>query len=291
MLNRLIYLLLIFLTFLSSCSDSEKDQPAWNKGQSEKSIRILAIGNSYSQDAMEQYLYDLFKAEGTEAVIGNMFIPGCNLETHWENVSENKNSYFYFKITRGEMKLISNSYGLADAIKNEDWDIITLQQSSILSWDYSTYDPFLQNLIDWIRENTDAKILFHQTWAYSEDLIIRSYSHNIKSQNLMYENITESVKKALEEHLQILDVIPVGTAIQNGRSSSLGDTFNRDGTHLEMTYGRFTAACTWYEKISGKSVLDNTYSPEFDSASAFVAKNAAHFAVLNPFSLTDMSFY
>ena len=107
----------------------------------------------------------------------------------------------------------------------------------------------------------------------------------------MYENITESVKKALEEHLQILDVIPVGTAIQNGRSSSLGDTFNRDGTHLEMTYGRFTAACTWYEKISGNSVLDNTYFPEFDSASAFVAKNAAHFAVLNPFSLTDMSLY
>ena len=30
-------------------------------------LRILAIGNSFSQDAVEQYLYELLKAEGIEA--------------------------------------------------------------------------------------------------------------------------------------------------------------------------------------------------------------------------------
>lgn len=285
---QIIFLLPFFL-FLLSCSDQEDGPVMPQQTQKPEQIHILAFGNSYSHDAMEQYLYDLFKAEGIEAVIGNMFIAGCNLETHWENISENNNSYFYFKNTDGKMKLISNSYGLADAIKDENWDVITLQQSSILSWDYSSYDPYLQNLIDWIRAHSDAKIMFHQTWAYSEDLIDQSYSHNIKSQNLMYENITESVKKALQDHTQIYDIIPAGTAIQNGRSSYLGDTFNRDGTHLEITYGRFTAACTWYEKLSGISVLDNPYDPGFDLKQVSVAKNAAHFAVENPFSLTDMS--
>ena len=37
--------------------------------------------------------------------------------------------------------------------------------------------------------------------------------------------------------------------IQNGRSTALGDTFNRDGYHLELTYGRYTAACTWFETL------------------------------------------
>ena len=286
--NKFIFLLPIFL-FLISCSDQEEGLSDTDPIQTSKQIRILAFGNSYSQDAMDPYLYDLFKAEGIEAVIGNMYIAGCSLEKHWENISENNNAYFYFKTNNGKMKLISKSYGLADAIKDENWDVITLQQSSILSWDYSSYDPYLQNLIDWIRENSNSKIMFHQTWAYSEDLIEQSFSHNIKSQKLMYENITGNVKKVLEDHPQIFDVIPAGTAIQNGRSSYLGDTFNRDGTHLETTYGRFTAACAWFEKLSGFSVLENTYDPGFDSDQISVAKNAAHFAVLNPFSVTDIS--
>ena len=35
-------------------------------------IRILAIGNSFSQDAVEQYLYELFDAAGIKVIIGNM---------------------------------------------------------------------------------------------------------------------------------------------------------------------------------------------------------------------------
>ena len=43
-------------------------------------IRILAIGNSFSQDAVEQYLYELFDAAGIKVIIGNMYI-GCLLYT------------------------------------------------------------------------------------------------------------------------------------------------------------------------------------------------------------------
>lgn len=37
-------------------------------------LRILAIGNSFSQDAVEQYLWNLFNADGQEVVIGNLYI-------------------------------------------------------------------------------------------------------------------------------------------------------------------------------------------------------------------------
>lgn len=37
---------------------------------SDGKIRVLAIGNSFSQDAVEQYLYELANAEGKEMIIG-----------------------------------------------------------------------------------------------------------------------------------------------------------------------------------------------------------------------------
>ena len=37
-----------------------------------KVVKILAIGNSFSQDAVEQYLHELAEAEGISTIIGNM---------------------------------------------------------------------------------------------------------------------------------------------------------------------------------------------------------------------------
>ena len=38
----------------------------------QKTVRILAIGNSFSQDAVEQYLHELAEAEGISTIIGKM---------------------------------------------------------------------------------------------------------------------------------------------------------------------------------------------------------------------------
>lgn len=56
-------------------------------------------------------------------------------------------------------------------------------------------------------------------------------------------------------------------AIQNARTSYMGDTFNRDGYHLEVNYVRYTAACTWYEAIRGKSVAGNPVFIDFGGGS------------------------
>lgn len=36
----------------------------------------------------------------------------------------------------------------------------------------------------------------------------------------------------------------------------------RDGYHLNYVYGRYTAACTWFESIFQRPVDGNPYSPE-----------------------------
>ena len=44
-------------------------------------VKILAIGNSFSEDAVEQNLHELATAKGIETVIGNMYIPGCPIRS------------------------------------------------------------------------------------------------------------------------------------------------------------------------------------------------------------------
>ena len=64
-------------------------------------VRILAIGNSFSEDAVEFYLHDIAAADGNNVIIGNMYIGGCSLKKHLDNARENKPAYKYRKIGTG----------------------------------------------------------------------------------------------------------------------------------------------------------------------------------------------
>lgn len=63
-------------------------------------LRVLAIGNSFSQDAVEQYLHELGKSEGYIMIIGNMYIGGCSLERHVKNIRNNTPAYAYRKVDK-----------------------------------------------------------------------------------------------------------------------------------------------------------------------------------------------
>lgn len=250
---------------------------------------ILAIGNSFSQDAVEQYLYELFDAAGIEAVIGNLYIGGCRLDTHWSNAQSGNGAYEYRKVVNGT-KNQSTNVSLPEGLADEDWDIITVQQASGSSGQYETYTPYLENLIGWISQRSDGDIWFHQTWAYAKNSDHAEFPKYNKDQQTMYEAIMSSVQKAMADNPQLKGVIPSGTAIQNGRTSFLGDSFNRDGYHLETTYGRYTAACTWFEALTGTNVVGNSYAPStVNAVQKEIAQNAAHLAVLNPYEITEMT--
>jgi len=105
----------------------------------------------------------------------------------------------------------------------------------------------------------------------------------------MYNMICDAASQMFQDCVSVAGIIPSGTAIQNGRTSYLGDSFNRDGYHLEINYGRFTAACTWLEALTGIDVTTNTYKPGTVSDSqAKVAKAAAHAACQKVIEVTDL---
>ena len=92
-------------------------------------IKVLAIGNSFSEDAVEQYLYELAAAQGDSLVIGNAYIGGCSIDQQWSNAQTGKPEYSYRKIVGGKTATRQN-VALDDIIADEQWDIISLQQAS-----------------------------------------------------------------------------------------------------------------------------------------------------------------
>ena len=257
-------------------------------------LRILAIGNSFSQDAIEQYLWNMFNAVGVEAVIGNMYIGGCSLERHWSNAESGDAAYEYRKVVKGE-KTNSKNVALETALADENWDYISLQQASDYSGMYDKYEPYLEDLIVYVREhatNPHMKLMFHQTWAYAQNSTHQAFTNYGKDQMVMYEGIVDASRRSMETHPELEILIPCGTTIQNGRTTSVGDNWNRDGYHLNVDYGRFAAACTWYESVSGNSVLETSWKPSsVTDDQAVIARTAAHNAVLKPYEVTDMSEY
>ena len=239
-------------------------------------IKVLAIGNSFSQDAVEQYLYELAHAQGDSLIIGNAYIGGCSIDRHFDNLKTGKAEYEYRKVIGGVRSNKKNA-DLKSIIRDEQWDLITLQQASPLSGILTSYINLaqLKRLVQSYTTNLHVQFAWHMTWAYAWDYDSKSFEAYGYDQRRMYDAITSAVQQVLPA-VGIHSVIPSGTAIQLARYR-LGDILNRDGFHLSYTLGRYTAACTWCEFLTGRIVDGNPYWPEtITDEEAQICQQEAH---------------
>lgn len=247
-------------------------------------VKILAIGNSFSEDALEQHLYDIVNAEGINIVIGNMYIGGCSIERHWQNASTDAAEYNYRKIVEGKKKA-TDKIKISQAIADENWDYISFQQASHFSGIFSTYEKDLPSLVKYVKDEnkkSGTQYVLHQTWAYSNNSTHDGFRNYNNNQITMYKEIVSAISKA-SCLTGIGTIIPVGTAIQNGRTSFVGDHFCRDGYHLDYQIGRYTASCTWAEKLLGLNILTNPYMPiQLTLDEILIARISAHYAINQP---------
>ena len=260
-------------------------------GAEAKTIKLLAIGNSFSDDAVEHYLYDLAREGGDTLVIGNAYRGGQGFESHWRVVEQNKADFEYRKIVGG--KRTNERRTLIDCLKDEDWDIITFQQVSQDTGDFATYEPWLTKLLDYVKANaTNPNVVYglHRTWAYAQHSRHGGFKKYDRDQMKMFNAIVDATNKARAAHPELKLLIPAGTAIQNGRTSFVGDNFNRDGYHLSYKLGRYTASLTWLEVVTGQSAIGKKFAPEgVDKSQIEVAQKAAHAAVAAPDKVTAIA--
>lgn len=254
-----------------------------------ESIKILAIGNSFSTDCME-YLWKLLKDAGIEnVVLGNLYYGGCSMAQHLNFVKTDSASYTYYKNTKGAWTSTAN-YTMAKAVANEEWDIITVQETSKTCGVDSAYKTSFTKLTDEIRKlNDKAVLVWNMTWAYQQDSTHSSFPNYDKDQMKMYTMTTECVQKYIGADDRYSYVIPVGTAVQNARTSYLGDHLTRDGYHLNKEFGRYLAALTWTCKITGVSPYDIAYNPvpgSINEDMVSVARESVKNALAVPYGVT-----
>lgn len=254
--------------------------------------KILAIGNSFSSDAME-HLAEILVGEGyTDFVLGNLYYGGCSLDGHKGRIESGAAEYD-FRINRGK-GWTSSKQNIQYGLDYEDWDVITIQQVSGYSGIPESYGS-MQYIIDYVRNRVDpfVKIFFHMTWAYQSTSGHADFKKYDRNQMTMYNAIINTTQQLVVGNLNIEGILPSGTAIQNLRTSYLGDTLTRDGYHLSYDIGRYTAALVWYKQLMSADITDLTVVPKnFPIVAQHLPaiKEAVNNAIETPFEITPSTF-
>jgi hypothetical protein len=232
-------------------------------------MNILTIGNSFSEDAT-RYLHNIAKADGENLQVTNLYIGGCSLEQHYRNMLSDEKKY--------ELQYNGEKTGfyvsLRDALLNRPWDLITLQQVSHSSFNYDTYQPYLNALAEHIREYCPkAKILIHQTWAYEKnsDKLINVAKYDTAM--AMTQDIIKAYNQAAKD-INADGIIPSGELFSKLTEAGISK-IHRDTFHASMGAGRYALGLLWYRMIWNKSVMENTFS-DFDEDISDLEKDIIH---------------
>ncbi len=247
-----------------------------------QTLRVLAIGNSFTQDACEQNLHEIAAAQGVDMIVGNLYIGGCPLERHCRNAEEDAPAYSYRKVGSDGVKVTRKGTQLSEALADEKWDAVVFQQGQAGYGKIETFYPWMGQLLAYVRERvpTGTRYYYQESWAFQNGAWHPNFEKYGRSQNDMYYAIIGTTAKVCPEYS--ITPIPTATAIQNLRISEVLDQLTRDGSHMNYL-GRYTLACTWFEALTGKNVIGNGFKPLYvEDWMVASAQEAAHEAVAHP---------
>lgn len=225
-------------------------------------IRILAIGNSFSVDAL-QYFKQITDAAGIETECVNLYIGGCSLARHAQNIQNNSADYerFYNGVGTGA------AMSCREALLEQPWDIVTIQQASHDSGIPESYEPYGTQVLDYIKQLApQAEIWFHRTWAYEHGSDHSCFPRYGCDQETMFRALHDASEAFAQCHH--LPVIPSGDVIQALRKFPEFDvrrggiSLCRDGFHMSLDYGRYAVAATWAQMLTGTDVRGNSFRCE-----------------------------
>lgn len=227
-------------------------------------MKILSIGNSFSQDA-QRWLHKIAEADGFELLTKNLYIGGCSLETHWHNFESEAVAYAYE--TNGKQEGDIPRSSIQAALKEEKWDVITLQQVSHYAGRPETYLPYLEKLLCGVKAICpDARYAFQETWEYEYCSTHGGFPFYESNCDVMYGMIYATAHDYAARYG--LELIPSGEAAHAAKklvefdSKNGGQSLYRDAFHMHLLYGRMLLGYVWYKKLCNRSPIGNSFVPD-----------------------------
>lgn len=247
-------------------------------------MRILAIGNSYTEDVVVNHLWKVAEEMGVEELkIGNLMFPGRSMEGIYNHIQNSDEDYIYREITSGGRAVTKGKPGQSNNIDvgllADDWDVITLQPwfpdaTNGLNGmdDGEATAEWLNSVVSYVKGKCPkAKLAFNLIWSQNTSLSGVDRTPNVDSNNLKthnrpnygntlynYNQIVEQVKEYVLNNSSFDYILPTGTAIENARTGFIGGMRGsvkqpyqaiiagvaRDGTHVN-NIGMYIGAMTW----------------------------------------------
>lgn len=263
-------------------------------------VKLLTVGNSFAVNSTK-YLEDIAEASGCTLILGTANLGGCSLERHWNHAAA-----YEADPASSEGRPYSGR-SLKQILESDDWDVVTLQQFSVISDDIETYRPYAQNLYDYIKKHApDAEIMIHQTWAYRADDTKRFKGG--MNQQKMHEAVRRNYHTIAKE--LGVRILPVGEAFANARKHPDWN-FERDpdfdyenpqhpdmpnekhslnkgliwrqnkkffiDTHHAGPLGEYLGGAVFFEMLFDRSILGNSFiPPETDADDIALLQKIAH---------------
>ena len=266
-------------------------------------LRVLAIGNSYTQ-SLEPELPRVAKAAGVELELAIFAIGGMSLSNHWMNcVVALKDP------SKKQYDMRGRKTNLPEVLADGKWDVVTLQEQSAGGMIPGSFDPWADHLVAFIRERQPtARLYFQLTWAdpaFSPRL--SDGQGGPGSLKMTQSEMASALEKTYTTQAKRLDLglIPVGPALelyrkrlpvtvqpfspdyiasmQDGETPDIkgelagwyawgkGARWEKDfGVHrLRMDHhhlnreGKYLQACVWLATLTETDIAELSYVPDF----------------------------
>ena len=249
-------------------------------------LNILAVGNSFAQDTFT-WLPLVAKDLGFQKIrVARLYRGGCSIDMHTEYIQQNTPAYTYAH-WNGTAWVSQKNYTSTDAIRDGHWDYIVIQHGTKDGSRYSRPESYknLPLLVAQIKALADSetKIVFNMTWVGEANKPKSEMPEYADRLGDLFADIAALTQNLILPAPEIDIVCPTGTAIQNLRQIYPGPLC-RDGYHLTLDLGRFTAAVAFLHALTGVPIRKLKWQPAGVTASQRrKAVKAAEAAVQIPF--------
>ena len=259
-----------------------------------KAFKLLLIGNSLSNDAADVFangksqLYNIIKAMVGDDVyveIGVLYSGAKTAQWHANTAAANDKAYSFYLIsddTNGIWKT-HNDYTTLEGVTFDTWDIVTLQpygNETLTGFGNSSEENYyalsdsIPYLLDFVNNYVKtAKIYYYLTWSNSQSRTLNAGTYNYNTMlgiaKTAYGYVGAETGKGFD------GLIPVGTAIQNARSTYLAlqyyvtdnsseswyfhTSLQRDNVHLSTSTGRYIAGLSFAEILVPEELRLDSY--------------------------------
>jgi hypothetical protein len=268
-------------------------------------LDVLVMGSSWSVD-QASLIRDVALASGIRLNVGSAYysgVPYVKLNQFW---AENAPTHSYqFWDSEGHAP-VKTKVPMKDIVEEREWDVIVIANSAHDGPRWKTYQPHMRKWLRTIKmhaTNPHVVMATYMGWTPSpNDKYLKAYGY--KTVEAMMADQIQTIQRAMfESGIDLL--IPTGIAVHSVRTTSVNNEkyLTRDGLHLDLGVGRYTAALTFFgavlTPIYGERVVGNAYrSPKQEPAPNYVpvtdvtapiVQQCVLSAIADRFHLNDMS--